>query len=932
MSRIGSPTSGSSAPVFDVGAVMSIPADPLDPARQAMRVRLGELMNVLSSEGHNDLQALGQMQVGGSCTVTRGLLTPPILQLDATAAAGGAVAGRGAIAARKVLPAKSWQDVSAGIMRKTGATVITWNAAFWAADSITLPDDTNLELDDGEMSLIILVRRLVLGQNVSITYERQPVPVVIKPPKPAAPYGGASPSPATPGRDGTPGASGVRGTDGANQTNRPKPAPRIEIWALEVVGSLRCDLRGQDGFPAQEGGDGADGQPGGKGGDAQSWGGPGAMNGGNGGAGGNGGDGGRGGDGAAGGELVLYSTPQTLSAVGTAGFSVLLTGGAAGPGGRGGKPGQGGSGGQPGTRLPLKLGDAAEYPGSPGATGQPGRDGQAGLPGSPASGTPVRFLPISQDDFAAQLLLPRISNVTNTQPPIPAAKNSAYVGQQCQVAGENFSSTDRLVILNEDGSDIPCTSSFVSSNLMTFTVPAAPCGARRLFAIQNDGTRGVPGTILVCPKIDGSMKGKRLRPGEVVGITGTGLSKNCTVTVRLFRDDGTFVAERQLDPGSVVSASPTAMNVKIARPTTAAQLNPSGEKAKVIIRAQGFFDCSAEVDVILDTYLVVAAGDSIMFNVGLPDLMKHHAAVESSLRTRHSGIGVYRTVYAHTGAIIGSGLSEPQMFNGELPTDYPTIFQQIDRAATEINAGEVDLVLLNGGINDMGLSNIIATRQHADALTKKDLLQKQIDQIRADIEQYCHVDMKKLLLHAAAKFPKAKFVVIGYNYFISLRSRSGGITEGGWWQMWAGGIGFKVPGTWFKECTFELVPAAEKCRIFVNESAQTLDRTVSEVNAALGGTPRCAFANPLKRPDFPEGFTDAHAIYADTPGLFQLNGIALNPEDPMATERARLVDEAGPSYKENKAYAKRASTGHPNVLGTSIYAAAINAELTKRGW
>ena len=105
------------------------------------------------------------------------------------------------------------------------------------------------------------------------------------------------------------------------------------------------------------------------------------------------------------------------------------------------------------------------------------------------------------------------------------------------------------------------------------------------------------------------------------------------------------------------------------------------------------------------------------------------------------GIGVYQDVGAHTGAIIGRGSSGsgPEL-HGEVSNGFPTILQQVSKYASIPDAKDVDLVLLDGGANDLPLTNVFnwtaSTASYLEAKTR----------------EYCGDDMKYLLnIVASAK-------------------------------------------------------------------------------------------------------------------------------------------------------------------------------------
>ncbi len=104
-------------------------------------------------------------------------------------------------------------------------------------------------------------------------------------------------------------------------------------------------------------------------------------------------------------------------------------------------------------------------------------------------------------------------------------------------------------------------------------------------------------------------------------------------------------------------------------------------------------------------FRLVVLGDSVMWGQGLDDASKASTRVQRWLESRlHRE--VQRVVLAHSGAVIVPDLVrdlDPPT-DGEIPNAYPSITYQ----ASRVDAPEtVDLVLLNGGINDLHPAEIL---------------------------------------------------------------------------------------------------------------------------------------------------------------------------------------------------------------------------------
>ncbi|MBI3557921.1 MAG: SGNH/GDSL hydrolase family protein [Deltaproteobacteria bacterium] len=164
---------------------------------------------------------------------------------------------------------------------------------------------------------------------------------------------------------------------------------------------------------------------------------------------------------------------------------------------------------------------------------------------------------------------------------------------------------------------------------------------------------------------------------------------------------------------------------------------------------------SDSVPVVLDTFNLIVLGDSIAWGQGLQENEKYSTLVARALSAKMGNIGVYKEVVAHSGAIIGGGPTDPGIHTpegsalpGEVPTSYPTIIQQVDMVVTDSEA--VDLVLLDGGINDVNIVEICNT------------LNLDLEQLDNKIRSACKDAMYTLLGLVLTKFPNARIVVTNY--------------------------------------------------------------------------------------------------------------------------------------------------------------------------
>lgn len=883
------------------------------------QVRLAAQRAVLASFGITDLSSLGTLSLSGNVVPSPGLLRPqPTIAHGSTtfeSAFRFGARGRGKTAqlariggTAVVLVAEPFPRLPPRLgsaprharrAAPAGGT-IPIDAAYWAATTITIADDTTVVLQYPNRYLVIIAETLNVGRNVTFTWQRpQPSPGSL-PAKPATPH--APPAMPTATTIAKPPA-GHPGTPGTAQT---QPAPsgeagaQIELWLLALNGSPAFDLAGQgydaNFWPIFKGGPGGDGGPGGAGApgkpDATSFGfcssGPG--NGGDGGKGGRAGDGGPGGSGGAGGSLSVYA-PQSVLTAYQRSFFVTVAGGAAGPGGDPGQPGPGGPGGargdnshgcQPGkdpsTGKPAVR--SAGNPGAQGDLGSPGRPGTAGDDGT------ISMQPIDPDAFRRELLAPTIVGLSS-----PNAKE----GDSITLAGVNLTATDSVLVGGVAARTTP-----IADTALTFVVPRVAGGSQTVQVRQSDGTLSNRATLYVMPVLTAASSAAttaamagRLRPGATVQLHGSGFATGMSVRVG---------GEGQPD---VVVTDPDSASFTLVRPASA----PSSEGGEpvsidVVLPQASPWSASNSLPAVLETFVFLVVGDSIAWGQGLEEQEKCHFLVEQEVRRRNGGIGVYKTVLAHSGAILG--LTPPDdeplpPLPGEVPSSYPTIPRQVASFASDPE--EVDLVLVDGGINDVSVVQIL------DPLTSTTTLAQQT-------QTHCHDDMLFLLKSlvvgdagASPRFPNARVIVTGYYQIISGQSDTRLldallIAIG----LDLGGIPGAVVGAAIAEETVATIVA--NAAAFATEANAQLKQAVADANALLGAAgPRVFFADP--------GFGPENAALAPNALVFGINP-DLSPQDPVAASRAPACSAAGSRTVFEEC--THASAGHPNPAGAQRYA------------
>lgn len=294
---------------------------------------------------------------------------------------------------------------------------------------------------------------------------------------------------------------------------------------------------------------------------------------------------------------------------------------------------------------------------------------------------------------------------------------------------------------------------------------------------------------------------------------------------------------------------------------------------------------------------LAVVGDSVAWGQGLLPAHKYFQQLAAALGPPTAVEVVLR---AHSGAVIGARHPGPvETQDPEVPVGTPTILAQL---ADIPDPSTVDLLLLNGGINDVEVWKIV------DPLTRSSDLRKWT-------WQACYNDMKTLLVEAAARFkkPDCLFVVTGYYPILSKRSDL--LTEGGnRLEKLLGLHGLGIPFLLPKGPIIDQI--VSQCLQFWKDSDTALRQAVNELRGPLNLGPRLMFV--------PAPFTERNALFADTPWLF---GIGLGPEDEVVDSRQDACAVAHRGHSAAQALCGFASVGHPNVAGAAAIGDALRAAL-----
>lgn len=851
----------------------------LDTSSSTTLDRMNAHRAALLAFGIDTLDDLGTMKIAGEVLVPPSGLTSPRLP--------NLVAGTSVCRSAQVYENGRWLPVTNRTMRSLAAEppprTLQYPRSYWAATEIVIPTGTRVVLSRPLGYLTIITHRLVVGSDVTFTWQQPDLPSATDIDE-EPPAQGEMPSPTAqghygaaglPGRDGQAGNRGYDGHDG----------PEFELWVLEMQGHPAFDLRGQAGG---RGGRGQRGGRGGKGGqgrpshsttfDCRR--GPGF--GGRGGFGGTGGAGGSGGIGGHGGRLSVFAPAPVLLAYTRDGFQALASGGSPGVGGDGGAGGEPGDGGEPGAATrrckpdPDRRGQRGER-GHTGPTGGQGRHGGHHV-------RPTALVDISAEEFLQKWSAPAI---TGLEPRVVKA------GDTVTLSGLRLSPTDQVLVA---GASQPLE--LFGDAVAQFAVPVTWGGRVEVRVRQSDGTLSNPDSLMVLPTAVTADPAEQVLPGSRVTVTGTGFSAGARV-----RGNGQ-------DMTGVEVLGPDRLQFTLDRPAVVEPSRLAEQVRLEVLLPTG--ETSNPLPVTLDTYRIAVLGDSVAWGQGLEEHEKASAHVTVAVEREHAaGRMVYVDRWAHSGAPILSDEPDLPPVHGEVPTTHPTVTRQLQLLD---RPDQVELVLISAGINDVNVRNVLTPLKGEDDLGPL-------------IDQCCGKRVEDLLRQVLSTCTQARVVVTGYFPILSRESNLG-LVEPLLLAMGAftgGGLAGSIVGT------VALQQVLNNCWFFYERSRTALRRAVDAVNATEP-VPRVALATPE--------FTASNAALAPHAWLFGVGvdtDVVILPgpvpivpipqpvpvDSPSVSGPRAAVCEAVGDGRTIVWQCKVASAGHPNTTGAHQYAQAI---------
>jgi hypothetical protein len=289
---------------------------------------------------------------------------------------------------------------------------------------------------------------------------------------------------------------------------------------------------------------------------------------------------------------------------------------------------------------------------------------------------------------------------------------------------------------------------------------------------------------------------------------------------------------------------------------------------------------------------LVTLGDSVPWGQGL--LPRHKFSHLLARELRKTDPALVEHLLAHSGAVIGLGHAiSAAPVHGEVPIGPPTIVEQV--AGFPGDPADVACVIVNGGINDVDIRNILNPFLSLNAL-------------RRMISEHCYDSMRGLLAITRRRFsdPRTVILVTAYYPILSRDSQPFRIPR----LLLLYGLQPEPPAVMTVTSFFDLIVG--RCLLFWTESTRAIQQAVAEVNQQAA---RVVFVDP--------GFREENAVFARAPWLWGLNH-DLSPQDEVVASRRVACNAVIPRHDRlAREQCYRASAGHPNVAGARRYADAI---------
>lgn len=319
-------------------------------------------------------------------------------------------------------------------------------------------------------------------------------------------------------------------------------------------------------------------------------------------------------------------------------------------------------------------------------------------------------------------------------------------------------------------------------------------------------------------------------------------------------------------------------------------------------------------------------GDSLVWGQGLQEEQKFYRLTKTWLRDEvfAGRRSINLNIFAHSGstiqldsreekALLGAERDPNENLHPEINVSFPVINAQLAQARKAYERPEdVQLIMLSGGIPEVGVSNILNPFQDNEKLSE-------------DIRKYCFGHMSPLLAETHDAFPNARIVVIGYYPIITKHTPMKRIVNDvlelynwpGWTKPLLNNPAKRILWRRFRG------KMIKRSRIWAEGSTAELGRAVDALNESTGSETAILVVPP---------FAEKNAYGTKDSYLFKVakKGRAADPLREVRGEECRpalseLRRDTDLKYRTR--VCELASIGHPNEKGSAAIADAVKHAL-----
>lgn len=330
---------------------------------------------------------------------------------------------------------------------------------------------------------------------------------------------------------------------------------------------------------------------------------------------------------------------------------------------------------------------------------------------------------------------------------------------------------------------------------------------------------------------------------------------------------------------------------------------------------------------------LLVVGDSILWGQGLKEEHKSWFQIKAWLQET-TGREVRQQIQAHSGAMIGSA-SDPRAnpktrLDGEVSRAVPTVNEQVDDAVKSYaDPSQVDLVLVDGCINDIGARRLL------DAASTQ-------NGIRELAQAKCGPPVEALLTRITSSFPNAHVILTGYFPLISDRTPNDLFTRALAKRFYTPVAGDRRMND--KQLLARLVAISQEWYQVSNDKLASAAAAVDARLTARGSHQRVLFAAVSFLPEYSFEARQSRLWGFDASALrrlvavFTLGRVTLRTNDERESQRSascrefykRPAEESADQEKTRKSWltlCRVAALGHPNRKGALMYTESINRQL-----